>query len=84
MRGAGSSSDDDMVFANLENTKKEIDEVEKLLSDNKVTNILKLSDVNASAETFLSLNDSKVNILHLATHGAVSYTHLTLPTILLV
>ena len=70
MRGAGSSSDDDIVFANLENTKKEIDEVEKLLSANKVTNILKLSDINASAEAFLSLNDSKVNIIHLATHGA--------------
>ena len=70
MRGAGGNSDDDIVFANLDNTKKEIDEVEKLLSDNKVTNILKLSDVNASAETFLSLNNSKVNILHLATHGA--------------
>ncbi|MGN0225904.1 MAG: CHAT domain-containing protein [Prevotella sp.] len=70
MRGASSSSDDDMAFANLDNTKKEIDEVEKLLSANKVTNILKLSDVKASTEAFLSLNDSKVNILHLATHGA--------------
>ena len=70
MRGAGSSADDDMVFANLENTKKEIDEVEKLLSANKVTNILKLSDVKASKEAFLALNNSKVNILHLATHGA--------------
>lgn len=70
MRGAGSSSDDDIVFANLENTKKEIDEVEKLLSANKVTNVLKLSDVKASKEAFLALNNSKVNILHLATHGA--------------
>ena len=70
MRGAGSSSEDELVFDNLENTKKEIDEVEKLLSANKVTNILKLSDVKASTEAFLSLNDSKVNILHLATHGA--------------
>ena len=70
MRGAGSSSDDDIVFANLENTKKEIAEVEELLTANKVTNILKLSDVKASTEAFLSLNDSKVNILHLATHGA--------------
>ena len=70
MRGAGSSSGNDMVFANLENTKKEIDGVEKLLAANKVGNIIKLSDVNASTEAFLSLNDSKVNILHLATHGA--------------
>ena len=70
MRGAGSSSDKDIVFDNLKNTKKEIDEVEKLLSANKVTNILKLSDVKASTEAFLSLNESKVNILHLATHGA--------------
>ena len=70
MRGAGSSSDDDIVFANLDNTKKEIDEVEKLLAAHKVGNILKLSDVKASTEAFLSLNDSKVNILHLATHGA--------------
>ena len=70
MRGAGGNSDNDIVFANLDNTKKEIDEVEKLLFANKVTNILKLSDVKASTEAFLSLNDSKVNILHLATHGA--------------
>lgn len=70
MRGAGSSSDDEIVFDNLENTKKEIDEVEKLLAAHKVGNILKLSDIKASTEAFLSLNDSKVNILHLATHGA--------------
>ena len=70
MRGAGSSLDDDLVFADLVNTKKEIEEVEKLLAASKVGNIIKLSDVKASTEAFLSLNDSKVNILHLATHGA--------------
>ena len=70
IRGAGSNSDDDLVFANLDNTKKEIDEVESLLSANKIENILKLSDVKANTEAFLLLNDSKVNILHLATHGA--------------
>lgn len=70
MRGSGSMSDDEMVFANLENTKQEIDEIARLLAANEVANILKLSDTKASAEAFLSLSDSKVTILHLATHGA--------------
>ena len=70
MRGAGSSSGDDMIFANLGNTKREINKVAQLLTANKVKNVISFSDAKASYQTFLSLNNSKVNILHVATHGA--------------
>lgn len=70
MRTVASKSGDDMLFANLQYTKKEIDEVAQLLSANKVCNILTLSDTKASVPAFMSLSDSKVNILHVATHGA--------------
>ena len=70
MRGAGSASDNDIVFANLENTKREIEQIARLLTSNKVSNVVSLSDANASGQAFLSLNDSKVNVLHIATHGA--------------
>ena len=70
MRGAGSSSEDDMIFADLGNTKREINEVAQLLTANKVKNVISFSDAKASNQTFLSLNNSKVNILHVATHGA--------------
>lgn len=70
MRGAGSSSEDDMIFADLGNTKREINEVAQLLTANKVKNVISFSDAKASNQTFLSLNNSKVNVLHVATHGA--------------
>lgn len=70
MRGAGSSSGNDMTFADLGNTKREINEVAQLLTANKVKNVISFSDAKASNQTFLSLNNSKVNILHVATHGA--------------
>lgn len=70
MRGAGSSSGDDMTFADLGNTKREIREVAQLLMANKVKNVISFSDTKASNQTFLSLNNSKVNVLHIATHGA--------------
>lgn len=70
MRGAGSVTADDMQFANLTNTRREIEQIAQILSENKVKNILSLSDTQASDQAFFSLNDSKVNILHIATHGA--------------
>lgn len=70
MRGAAGASADDIQFANLDNTKREIEQIAKLLSSSKVGNVVRLSDTKASGHAFLSLTDSKVNVLHIATHGA--------------
>ena len=68
-RGAASVSVDDMQFADLTNSRREIEQIVQLLSANKVKNVIALSDTKASIQAFLSLNGSKVNILHIATHG---------------
>ena len=70
MRGAGSSASGEMKFANLEKSRREIEQIAKLLTEHKVGNVVSMSDAQASDEAFLSLNDSKVNILHIASHGA--------------
>jgi len=69
MRGAASVTADDIQFAYLGNTGREIEQIAKLLSLNKVKNVVSLSDTKASDHAFLSLTDSKVNVLHIATHG---------------
>lgn len=74
LRGAGSGSGTDFVFANLEHTKREIEQIARLLTSNKVGNVVSLSATDASGQAFLALNDTKVNVLHIATHGA--YTEL--------
>lgn len=72
MRKRGSADGDSNViqFVNLDNTRREIEEIAKLLTGKKVGNVVLLSDTKASDEAFLSLNDSQVNVLHIATHGA--------------
>lgn len=63
----GSSSDD--VFANLANTRREVNDVQKILKEAKVKDVAKWTDTEASAEAFKGLSDSKVNLVHIATHG---------------
>lgn len=70
MRGAGSTWNHRMQFATLPSTRREIEQIAQLLAANKVENILSLSDTHASDQAFLSLNNSKANVLHIATHGA--------------
>lgn len=70
MRGAGSMSGQNLVFANLDNTKREVEQIARLLTSSKVGNVVSLTDTKASNQAFLSLHDSKVNVLHIATHGA--------------
>lgn len=70
MRGAGSVAEDDMKFPDLTNSLREVKQIVQLLSENNVKKVLLLSDTNASDKALFSLNDSKVNILHIATHGA--------------
>ena len=66
MRGIGDAG----AFGNLDSTRKEIDGIKKVLAKGKIKNVQELSDTEASKKAFLSLSDSKVNILHIATHGA--------------
>lgn len=56
-------------FANLDNTRREIDDIAGILKGEGVNTVLQLRDTEASRTAFLSLNGSKVNILHIATHG---------------
>ncbi len=55
-------------FANLDNTKREIEGISKSMK-NKVRTISMFADTLASKAAFLSLTDSKVNMIHVATHG---------------
>ncbi len=66
LRGSG----DTVGYANLENTKKEVLEIKKLLEGNGVKNVELFSDTKASKDAFMRLTDTRVNILHIATHGA--------------
>lgn len=66
MRGNGDMS----MFGNLDNTKREINEIEQVLKNGSIKKVMSLSDQNASKQAFLNLTDKKLNILHIATHGA--------------
>lgn len=56
-------------LANLEYTLREVNEIASILKNKGVKETIRYRDVEASKQTFLALTDSKVNILHLATHG---------------
>ena len=66
LRGNGDVS----MFGNLDNTKREINEIEQELKKGSIKKVVSLSDQNASKQAFLNLTDKKLNILHIATHGA--------------
>jgi len=65
LRGAGNSSG----FADLSNTLREVNDIQKVLNDHGVKDAVKLRDTEASKSAFMGLTDSKVNLLHIATHG---------------
>lgn len=62
--------DDDIQFGDLAGTRKEMDEISKTLQSSGVKNVQTFADTKASEEAFLALSDSKLNLLHIATHGA--------------
>lgn len=71
MRGSAQTADDgDIQFGNLDGTRKEMDEISKTLKSSGVKNVQAFADTKASEEAFLALSDSKLNLLHIATHGA--------------
>ena len=58
------------MFGNLDNTKREIDEIQKILKNGNIQKVVEFSDLKASKQAFCGLTDKKLNILHIATHGA--------------
>lgn len=71
MRGAGAmASGGGIQFADLEGTRKEMEEISKTLKSSGIRNVQSFANTNASEEAFLALSNSKLNLLHIATHGA--------------
>ena len=56
-------------FADLKNTLREIDDIQSILKSKKVKEVQRFRDTEASKSAFMGLTDTKVNIVHLATHG---------------
>ena len=56
-------------FADLGNTLREVDGIISVLENAGVKNAKRFRDKDASKSTFMSLSDTQVNILHIATHG---------------
>mgnify|MGYP000048845652 CR=1 FL=1 len=57
-------------FADLSNTLREVDEIRSILMSRGVKDAEQFRDTEASRSAFMSMTDSKVNLLHIATHGA--------------
>lgn len=71
MRGSAQTADDgDIQFDNLDGTRKEMEEISKTLQTSGIKNVHTFADTKASEQAFLALSDSKLNLLHIATHGA--------------
>lgn len=56
-------------FADLGNTLREVDGIISVLENAGVKNAKRFRDTEASKSAFMSLSDTQVNILHIATHG---------------
>ena len=65
LRGSGDAGS----FADLSNTLREVDSIQAVLKGKGVKDAVRFRDTEASKSAFMSLTDSKVNILHIATHG---------------
>lgn len=57
-------------FADLSNTLREVDGIQAILKGKGVKDAEKFRDTEASKSSFMGLTDTKVNLLHIATHGA--------------
>lgn len=56
-------------FADLSNTLREINDIQSILKSKGVKDAEQFRDTEASKAAFMGLTDTKVNILHVATHG---------------
>ena len=62
-------SSDAGSFADLSNTLREIDGIQAVLKRKGVKDAVRFRDTEANKTAFMSLTDTKVSILHIATHG---------------
>lgn len=67
-RGAAAEADE-LRFADLGNTRREVKEIETILRTKGVETIETFTDTKASNTAFIRQSDSNVNMLHIATHG---------------
>ena len=65
----GVSDADELQFANLGNTRREVDEIQKILMNSDVESVETFTDTKASPAAFMQMSDKDVNFLHIATHG---------------
>lgn len=65
-RGSG----DLILFSNLDNTLREVNGIFDVLRKSDFSDISKYTDMDASKSVFKSLDNSDINLLHIATHGA--------------
>ncbi len=56
-------------YADLANTRREVNDIEKILRGGGIKDAVALKDTDASKKAFLQLSESHVNLLHIATHG---------------
>jgi tetratricopeptide (TPR) repeat protein len=56
-------------FHNLDNTLREVNGIQSVLKAQGVDHVIALRDTEASRVAFVSLSDSQVNLIHIATHG---------------
>lgn len=56
-------------FNDLGNTLREVNEIQNILKEKGMKDVVRLRDTEASKTAFLNLTGSKVNLLHIATHG---------------
>ena len=66
LRGSGDAEG----FADLSNTLREVNEIQSILKSKGIKDAERFRDSDASKSIFMGLSDSKVNLLHIATHGA--------------
>lgn len=65
LRGAGQADS----YADLSNTLREVNDIRNILKDSGVNDTETFRDTEASKKAFLGLSDSRVDLLHIATHG---------------
>lgn len=62
------------IFGSLPATKREVNDIEAVMKNNPSMTVTKLTDTEASQAAFLGLGGTKVNLIHIATHGVYTET----------
>ncbi len=57
------------ALQNLKNSLHEVQEIEQICNDKEIPNVLLFTESEASETAFRKLDNSKINLFHIATHG---------------